>query len=82
MRARPRREAGWTVRLAAAVAAGLVAVVLGGCATPPTPIIIGSPGAHGPGVTPATDLPGLPPRFRAPPRHIQRPMRRWPAARW
>ena len=44
MRARPRPEARWAVRLAAV--AGLLALVLG-CTTPPTPIINGFPGDPG-----------------------------------
>jgi hypothetical protein len=44
-RVRPRREARLAVRLAAL--AGLLALVLGGCATPPTPIINGFPGDPG-----------------------------------
>ncbi len=44
MRARPRPEARWAVRLAAV--AGLLALVLG-CTTPPTPIINGFPGKPG-----------------------------------
>ena len=45
MRARPRREARWTARLASV--AGLLALVLCGCATAPTPIINGFPAQPG-----------------------------------
>jgi hypothetical protein len=61
VRVRPRREARLTVRKAAV--AGLLAVVLGGCATAPTPIINGfpaEPGAHGSAV-PLADQGGAPP---------------------
>ena len=45
MRAQPRRQARWTARLASV--AGLLALVLCGCATAPTPIINGFPAEPG-----------------------------------